>query len=460
MASPSLASSISPNPGGAFTSSPRPEHDLTTFFLNAKRSLESKDLIFRAADLVNNTKAALENAATLLPKCVYLRNALEGQLAAVRSLNGAMTQTKRSFVGIVQNTRKEYEEAQTGLSNILTSLRDTTLDPAFTPDREEPRTLHDFVDDAGVEKHLGEVQGIVARADSSINRYGEMLAAFGQDLATLEAALSKLPNTSPKPPSILHPNQNPIPRSLSALDHLTVNLVDSFEKLNHHYDQCVDALRRTEATPIQSSTVGLLQSLSPEEFRVLESDAEAVEEVLEEMSHYLNEMETIYAEQVQGHISTLEACHADTIAAFTQFDDFQGNLGSYIVATTEFESAQKEYHSLIHPALDRLAALSDFYAGFARAYDEMVVEAGRRMGIKNKMEGIMKRALTEIEELYEYDAQKREEFKAETGEFLPMDIWPGLMDPPMRYNVEAIGGDIPLLKKEVLSKALRTVNGI
>jgi len=30
----------------------------------------------------------------------------------------------------------------------------------------------------------------------------------------------------------------------------------------------------------------------------------------------------------------------------------------------------------------------------------------------------------------------------------------------MRYNVETIGGDIPLLKKEVLSKALRTVNGI
>ena len=41
-----------------------------------------------------------------------------------------------------------------------------------------------------------------------------------------------------------------------------------------------------------------------------------------------------------------------------------------------------------------------------------------------------------------------------------MDIWPGLVDPPMRYNVDSVGGDIPVLKKEVLSKALRTVNGI
>ena len=102
MTSPSLAQSMSTipiHPGGA---SPRPEHDLTTFFLNAKRSLESKDLIFRAAELVSNTKTALENAATLLPKCVYLRNALEGSLTALRSLNGAMTQTKKNFVGIVQ----------------------------------------------------------------------------------------------------------------------------------------------------------------------------------------------------------------------------------------------------------------------------------------------------------------------------------------------------------------------
>ncbi|KAF8473972.1 autophagy-related protein 17 [Kalaharituber pfeilii] len=464
MASPSLASSVNPNPthsGGGFTPSPRlPEHDLTTFFLNSKRSLESKDLIVRAADLVNNTKAALEHAAVLLPACVYLRNALEGQLGVARGLNQVMLQGKNGFVSYVQTTTKDFEEARTGLTNILSNLQNTVLDPAFTPERTEPRTLHDFVDDAGVDKLLAEIHGIIGKAEDSINRYGETLGSFDQDLATLEATVSKLPSTSTKQPSILHPSQNPVPRCLSELDHLTVNLVDSFEKLNHHYEQCVDALRRTEAPSIETSTVGLIHSLSPEEFKVLESDAEAVEDVLEDMAHYINEMESIYVDQVKAHIDALEACQKDTNAAFAQFEEFQANLGSYVVASTEFESTQKEYQSLIHPALDRLASLSDFYAGFARAYDEMVVEVGRRLGIRNKMESIMKRALSEIEELYEHDAQQREEFKKETGEYLPMDIWPGLMDPPMRYKVEAIGGDIPILKKEVLKKALRTVNGL
>lgn len=55
------------------------------------------------------------------------------------------------------------------------------------------------------------------------------------------------------------------------------------------------------------------------------------------------------------------------------------------------------------------------------------------------------------------DAAEREEFKRETGDFLPADIWTGLIDPPMKYKVEPVGGDLPELKKEILSKALRTL---
>ena len=117
MASPCLGSSASPNPNQQSAASPRqPEHDLTTFFLNAKRSLESKDLIYRAAELVNNTKAALEHAAELLPKCVYLRNALDGQLGVVRGLNGVMTHGKRTFAAYVQVRCAPSGQASFGLS--------------------------------------------------------------------------------------------------------------------------------------------------------------------------------------------------------------------------------------------------------------------------------------------------------------------------------------------------------
>ena len=60
---------------------------------------------------------------------------------------------------------KDYEEARKGLDTILTGLRNTTLDAAFTPEHHELRTLHDFLDENGVQKQLQEIQDIIARAD-------------------------------------------------------------------------------------------------------------------------------------------------------------------------------------------------------------------------------------------------------------------------------------------------------
>jgi autophagy-related protein 17 len=54
--------------------------------------------------------------------------------------------------------------------------------------------------------------------------------------------------------------------------------------------------------------------------------------------------------------------------------------------------------------------------------------------------------------------EHREDFKANQGEYLPSDIWPGLMNPPVRYEITAIddeGNAIPELKKDVVEKALQ-----
>jgi autophagy-related protein 17 len=59
------------------------------------------------------------------------------------------------------------------------------------------------------------------------------------------------------------------------------------------------------------------------------------------------------------------------------------------------------------------------------------------------------------------EVERREEFKAELGEFLPIDIWPGLMNPPIRYEVSAVGeeaNNLPDLKKSVIEKAMARIS--
>jgi autophagy-related protein 17 len=54
--------------------------------------------------------------------------------------------------------------------------------------------------------------------------------------------------------------------------------------------------------------------------------------------------------------------------------------------------------------------------------------------------------------------EERADFKTDQGEYLPSDIWPGLMNPPLRYEITAIDDEdnaLPELKKDVVDKALQ-----
>lgn len=56
------------------------------------------------------------------------------------------------------------------------------------------------------------------------------------------------------------------------------------------------------------------------------------------------------------------------------------------------------------------------------------------------------------------DLAERETFKDEQGDHLPVDIWPGVLDPPVRYSIiKDMGGagELPVISKEVIEEALK-----
>jgi autophagy-related protein 17 len=55
------------------------------------------------------------------------------------------------------------------------------------------------------------------------------------------------------------------------------------------------------------------------------------------------------------------------------------------------------------------------------------------------------------------DLVDRETFKEEQGDHLPVDIWPGVLDPPVRYSIvkdTGGAGELPGISKEVIEEAL------
>lgn len=75
---PAAAMSV---PADARPGSPEPTvDDLTNWFLAAKRSLSSVTLCQQANILVDTAKAAIQEAAAISARCVFLRNSLQDQL--------------------------------------------------------------------------------------------------------------------------------------------------------------------------------------------------------------------------------------------------------------------------------------------------------------------------------------------------------------------------------------------
>lgn len=59
------------------------------------------------------------------------------------------------------------------------------------------------------------------------------------------------------------------------------------------------------------------------------------------------------------------------------------------------------------------------------------------------------------------EIEDREIFKAEHGEFLPSDMWPALVNPPLRYEIQAIDqedGPIQGIQKETLDAAMKRMS--
>ena len=81
-----------------------------------------------------------------------------------------------------------------------------------------------------------------------------------------------------------------------------------------------------------------------------------------------------------------------------------------------------------------------------------------------------------MDRLHAEDERSREQFTVTQGDFLPLDIWPGLRDPPRKYEVRPVkSGDdeeedaresegeggvvqsIPQLSRHVVERALTRV---
>lgn len=459
---------------------------LISHLVAAKRSLSSINHVWRANEIVTSARAALEETVIISARTGFLRHGLNNQL---RLLYGVRTEVQDiSLRGRSEfsNALKSLDMADARLKKTLNSLRETIVHASFRPENEEPRSLHDFVDERGVEElhtalkdSIDRINAAQAKLDSSNTAFddelGSIKKALGQYRAATKLASSRSSVSSSSSSSTSNtgvPSLSTIPNMLRSLEVHAQEMANLLESLVRHFDLCVTAVKHTEgggaaARSITgdipagvavngrfgsnegSLTTNLNAPLDPvsdaeyqEMVNVLLKDAAEAVDVVLEIQDRIGDMESIY-ESILAQRDALLSIYNATTDVFRHLSSLSStHLAGFISQGHKFTRVWNEENGRISGGLEDLSDINSLYDGFLDAYDGLILEVARRKHVRQRVEKVLLDARQKLDQLYEEDVNARETFRVDQGDYLPSDIWPGIGREPMRVEFSRIAGGI------------------
>lgn len=451
---------------------------LVSHLLAAKRSLSCVEHVYHANDLVTATRQALESHTLLTARTIFLQNGCNSQLGILGHVRNHTQSIAHEAALEFQTVIKNLDAAEGQLRGTLDQLKATMVESRLRPDGEPSRSLIDFVDETGVKGLLDTIKKSIDATGDARKEYEQSISRLGEDIADVRGML---PAENPKPSlmSVHKSFDSPVPDILQSMGENAQDMAHNLESLVKHFDICVTAIKHTEGggAAAQKMTIDLpegvgldldnvdtpVEPMGEEEMRdmleVLQKDAGEVEDVVMEIKDRIADMDTEF-ERVLAYNDHLSEIFARTTAAVKLLEESADNLSIYISQSHTFLLRWDDEKAKIEKGMAQLEELRVFYDGFLLAYDNLIIEVGRRKNVDMRMAKIRQDALAKIERLHEEDIAERDAFKQEQGAFLPMDIWPGLMAAPKRYEISAVdggAGSVPDISASVIQKAIRRV---
>lgn len=358
----------------------------------------------------------------------------------------------------------------------MDALHDTIVEAGMRPEAEERRSLLDFVDEGGVGGLMTGIKEVIDEAGEGFGGFEKSNESFHKEILRVKSTLYDGGQGD-----IARKGKSPIPNILHEMENHARDMAGELEGLVRHYDMCVTAVKHTEGgsaavskiasdlpegVDVNDDTDGAPPEPISEEQReemmaVLEDDGEQVEGAVLDIANHISDMEALY-EQVETSMEILEKQHTSATSAFAILEDIGKRLPAYITQTQAFVVRWEGEKARIEELLEEMEGLSQFYEGFLRAYDNLLVEIGRRKDVELRMEKEIQQARARLERLYDEDLREREAFSKEQGDFLPVDIWPGLTAGPVRFEIGGVEEGmvrVPDIEESVIRKAVRRVNG-
>ena len=452
---------------------------LVPHLLAAKRSLSCVEYVSQANDLVTSTRQALETHTILTARTLFIRNGCKAQISTLDHVYEHDKNIAREAGDDFHEVIDKLDAAEEKLRNTLDLLRSTPVDSKLRREGEEPKHLADFVDETGVQTLMGNIRQSIDSTGQARKTFDQAIEALDEEIGQIKELLKSDRGIS----DTLTINNNirsPVPDILQSMEIQAGEMARNLESLVKHFDLCVTAIKHTEGGGAAASKIardlpgGMALNLSAADepleritdqemidmLEVLEKDAGEVEEVVLEVKEAISEVEA-NAERVKAFGQRLTDELSRTITAFNYLEDLGSRLPGYITQSQIFIYRWDEERGKIDEYMADLEGLRGFYSNFINAYDNLLIEVGRRKDVEKRIAKIRQEAIAKIERLVQEETSERHAFRQEQGDFLPVDIWPGLVTAPTRYEISKVEGpadSIPDISASVINKAIKRIS--
>ncbi|KAJ8116364.1 hypothetical protein OPT61_g2193 [Boeremia exigua] len=433
---------------------PQTLEDLVGHFVAAKRALNSQTVLWRANEIVTTARELLEENAILAAKNASIRNIVDRQVdtleAVRRGIDVVETEVQAEFKQLLHDVDTSFA----GLNSTLIVLCETPIEAALQPHGTPQKHLYDFIDSTTVSNLEGTLRACIDRYNDALATLGDSNDAFDTSLDNLHSSIENVPMT-PATTS----NPSPIPNLYRDLEGHAKEAAQAFQGLVQHYDLCVTALRHTDGgSAAATQATGDAPSQSGDEFAappepmseeerqemlsVLQKDAHEVEEVVSEIRERGSEM-TFLLNQIENHINHLRNEASALSSILQMIAQITAEVRSHILTSRSFHTSWLDdtRPTLLH-GIDEWENQREFYERFDLAYAELLVEVSSRRRRHEKAKRKAEEAQKELDRLFAEDERAREQFAIAQGDFLPLDIWPGLRDAPRQYEVRAVPSNV------------------
>ncbi|KAL9004336.1 MAG: hypothetical protein Q9188_002849 [Gyalolechia gomerana] len=478
----SSTSSTSPR---AASPAPPSLESLVSHLVASKRSLSSVEQVWRANEIVESTKSHLEASVITSARTSFLRSGIATQLRTLKLVHAHNRAGELEGAQGYGEVVKTLDAADRRLKDTMTRLKTTMVENDLRPESDQEKSLLDFVDEGSVEKVLLTLQDSIGVAQTALQELAETNLAFYDDLNRVERLIESpelrqnhsLADGLPQGSDLPVASMSPIPDILQDMEGRSRDVADNLESLVKHFDLCLMAIKHTEGggdaairltadlpdgPAMEEDVAGAPEPIGDRErqdmLEVIAKDADQVEEVVMEIGDHVTAMES-QLETVAAYVARLKEEDFSVTAAFNVLEDIGRRLQAFVAQGQVFVMRWDDEKMKINERMDELSNLENFYVRYLGAYDNLLVEIGRRQFMEQQMEKVLQDAARKLDVLYEEDRTRRVAFRNDYGDYLPVDIWPGLTNPPLQFETRSKDGleRAPDISKSVIQRAIRRV---